>query len=51
MKVNITKAEFLDYYENNEIDLNSLIVTPIAILVKSVPKKSKPQVIYVVNIP
>lgn len=50
-RIIITKTEFLDKYEANELNLKTLIVTPIAIIVKSLPAKDKPETIYIVNIP
>lgn len=45
----ITKAEFLSLYEANE--LYDILVTPIAILAKTYPKKDYHAEVLVVNIP
>jgi len=44
----ITKAEFLDLYEASE--LIDILVTPIAILAKTPPKKDKHSELVVVNL-
>lgn len=45
----ITKNEFLTLYEDGE--LQDILVTPIAIVAKTIPEKDKPMEIVVVNIP
>ena len=45
----ITKAEFLDLYEAEE--LYDILVTPIAIIAKTYPKKDYHSEIVIVNIP
>lgn len=44
----ITKAQFLDWYEQDK--LYDILVTPIAIIAKTKPNKDDPQQVVVVNI-
>jgi len=47
----ISKADFLDLYENDKLILGSLVVTPIAVVCKTKPEKDYNQEVIVVNIP
>lgn len=47
----ITKAEFLDLYQADELIIKDILVTPIAIIAKTKPKKDYIQEIVIVNIP
>lgn len=48
--IEYTKAQFLALYENKQLQLKSLIVTPLAVLGRTIPKKDTPEVAFYVNV-